>query len=287
MPTSVRSSRSSCSGRRVHRVAGDLDAAGLDLLQPVDAAQQRALAGAAAADDARRPRPRSTLSETPLSTSTAPKLLWTSSTSTTGIELPFQAAAAAATADSRSRSRSSATGDEDLEGLEGRVVDQLPGAGQLDEADDRDDRGVLDQLHQEADGRRQRDAHRLRQDDVAVLLRPGAAPATPRPPIAAAARPGCSRARSRRDRRWHRSTSRPRRRRAAATRSRASTGRNRQEQHHQHRDALDTSDVAGGELARSGVAGQCGRARRRTPSSPPSTKASTRQQQRPAAPSAG
>src|SRR5260221_6795716 len=54
--------------------------------------------------------------------------------------------------------------------FEGRVGHQLAGAGQLDEADDRGDRGALDQLDHEADGRRDRDARRLRQVDVPKLL---------------------------------------------------------------------------------------------------------------------
>src|SRR5260221_6867543 len=54
--------------------------------------------------------------------------------------------------------------------LEGEICHQLAGAGELDEADERGDRRALDELHDEADGRRDRDAHRLRQDDVPELL---------------------------------------------------------------------------------------------------------------------
>ena len=53
------------------------------------------------------------------------------------------------------------------ERLEGGVVDDLAGAGHLDEADDGGERRALDHLHQEADGRRQGDLEGLRQDDVA------------------------------------------------------------------------------------------------------------------------
>src|SRR6266851_1424042 len=67
--------------------------------------------------------------------------------------------------------------------LEGRVGHQLPGARQLDEADDRGDRGALDELDREADGRRDRDARRLRQDDVPKLLRAAEREARGRPPL--------------------------------------------------------------------------------------------------------
>ena len=43
---------------------------------------------------------------------------------------------------------------EDDERLEGRVVDDLAGARHLGEADDRGERGALDDLHHVADGRR-------------------------------------------------------------------------------------------------------------------------------------
>src|SRR5829696_1670127 len=61
-------------------------------------------------------------------------------------------------------------GGEDRERLEGRVVDDLAGTRQLDEADHRGERGVLHDLHHEAHGRRNGDAQRLRQDHVGVLL---------------------------------------------------------------------------------------------------------------------
>ena len=49
MPTSVRSLRNVLSVA-ADRVAGNFDAAGIDLFQPVDAAQQRALSGPGPAD---------------------------------------------------------------------------------------------------------------------------------------------------------------------------------------------------------------------------------------------
>src|SRR6185312_12377670 len=60
--------------------------------------------------------------------------------------------------------------DEDHERLEGRVVDDLAGARQLDEADHRGQRGVLHDLHHEAHGGRDGDPHRLREYHVGILL---------------------------------------------------------------------------------------------------------------------
>src|SRR3954466_6644384 len=86
--------------------------------------------------------PGSTLRSMPLRTSTSPKRLWTPSTCTTGIELPFQAPGqqrdrpADREVDERHR-------PEHLEGLEGRVVDQVARAGELHHPDDRHDGGVL------------------------------------------------------------------------------------------------------------------------------------------------
>src|SRR4051794_19968363 len=116
--------------------------------------------------------PDSTVRSMPFSTSTAPKRLWTPSTCTTGMQPPFQTPCqqrdrpADDEVDGRHRA-------EDLEGLEGGVVDEVARPGELHHPDDRDDGGVLHQLHQEADGRRNGDADGLRQDDVAVLLRAG------------------------------------------------------------------------------------------------------------------
>src|SRR5258708_3347303 len=113
--------------------------------------------------------PASTLSDTPFRTSTGPKRLCTSSMTTAGMHCPFKVAA-----ETRERKADQEIdrrhGGKDLERPECRVVDQLARARQLDTANDRDDRCVLHQLDQEADRRRQRYPHRLRNDDVAILL---------------------------------------------------------------------------------------------------------------------
>src|SRR5882757_1180512 len=114
--------------------------------------------------------PVSTLSDTPFRTSTGPKRLCTSSMTTAGMHCPFKVAA-----ETRKRKADQEIdrrhGREDLERPECRVVDQLAGARQLDESHHRHDRRVLHQLDQETDGRRERYPDRLRNDDVAVLLR--------------------------------------------------------------------------------------------------------------------
>ena len=76
----------------------------------------------------------------------------------------------------------------DHERLEQRVVDDLARPRQLDEADDRGERGVLDDLHHEADRRRRRDPDRLRQDHLDHALGPAQRQALRPPPIAGAAR---------------------------------------------------------------------------------------------------
>src|SRR5471030_1184587 len=60
--------------------------------------------------------------------------------------------------------------DEDEEGLESRIVDDLARAGEFDEADHRGERRVLHDLHHEAHRRRNGDPHRLRQHHVGILL---------------------------------------------------------------------------------------------------------------------
>src|SRR5215208_7151679 len=119
--------------------------------------------------------PRATSRLTPSSTRSGPNSLITSSTPTTVSMLsadmrpPFQRAGgdrervAQHEIDGRH-------GGEDREWLEGRVVDDLAGTRQLDEADHRGERGVLHDLHHEAHGRWNGDAQRLRQDHVGVLL---------------------------------------------------------------------------------------------------------------------
>ena len=84
-----------------------------------------------------------------------------------GAEPSFEPLAQAATAASTGRSRSPPTRPNTRNGSERHVVDDLPGAGDLDEADDRGERRALHQLHQEADGGRDGDLAGLRQDHVA------------------------------------------------------------------------------------------------------------------------
>src|SRR5690242_12277877 len=114
--------------------------------------------------------PGSTASETPFSTSTGPKLLWTSRSSTSGTEPHFQAPAGARQGEA-DREIERGHDEIDREWAEGGVRDHLAGAGQLDEADRRGERGVLDELDREADRRRDAEACRLRNDNVAELLR--------------------------------------------------------------------------------------------------------------------
>src|SRR5579862_9428163 len=93
----------------------------------------------------------------------------TSCSSTSAMEPPFEPAA-------RLRQREAEQeverghGEIDGEGAEGRRGGELALAGQLDEADHGGQRGVLDELDQEADRRRDGEARRLRHDDVAQLL---------------------------------------------------------------------------------------------------------------------
>src|ERR1700754_138864 len=121
--------------------------------------------------------PRVTSRLTPSSTRNGPNSLTTLSTlmtdspvwSSAGMRPPFQRAGG-----HRERVAQheidGGHGGEDHERLEGRVVDDLTGPRQLDEADHRGERGVLHDLHHEANGRRNGDAQRLRQDHVGVLL---------------------------------------------------------------------------------------------------------------------
>ena len=78
-----------------------------------------------------------------------------------------------------------------------------PARGELDEADDGGERGALDELHQEANRRRQRDAERLRQDDVAHARDIAAAERLRGLGLAARHAPGSRRARFRPGTRWH------------------------------------------------------------------------------------
>src|SRR2546428_12967315 len=108
-------------------------------------------------------------SETPFSTSFAPKLFLTSRMLTSDIEASFDFLGppgqreAQAEIDQRDQRV-------DQERSEGRVVEHGAGLGQLDEADDRGERGALDDLYREPHRRRDRDARGLRQDHVSHLL---------------------------------------------------------------------------------------------------------------------
>src|SRR6185369_2658942 len=85
--------------------------------------------------------------DTPSSTTAVPKRLRTASTSTMGdIELAFEAAAPGRERIAQ-REVQRCDQHEDDERAERRVVDHLAGAHQLDEADRRGERGVLDDLH--------------------------------------------------------------------------------------------------------------------------------------------
>src|SRR5438034_2504881 len=113
--------------------------------------------------------PRSTSREMPSSTVSGPNRLVTSAISTSGMEPPFQPAAPLG---EREAEREIKRGDGEVDGerLEGRGSRGLALAGQLDEADGRGERGVLDQLDEESHGRRRRDPERLRHDHVAQLM---------------------------------------------------------------------------------------------------------------------
>src|SRR4051812_29342051 len=117
--------------------------------------------------------PRATSKPTPSSTRSAPNSfttfwIWTIA-SAAGMGFPFQRAR-------RQRQRVAHCevdgGDdgEDHKRLEGRVVDDLAGPRELDEADHRGQRSVLHDLHHEAHGRRDGELDRLRQHHIGVLL---------------------------------------------------------------------------------------------------------------------
>src|SRR5450432_3501999 len=117
--------------------------------------------------------PFATLKPTPLSTRSDPNSLTTFSIrtmdSSAGMGSPFQRASG----DRQRVAQHEIDGGyrrKDHERLEGRVVDDLAGARQLDEADHRGERGVLHDLHHEADRGRNGEPHRLRQDNVDILL---------------------------------------------------------------------------------------------------------------------
>src|SRR6185437_5557645 len=111
---------------------------------------------------------------TPFSTSSGPKLLRTSRSSMSDMEPPLETLARARhrEADRKIERRDRQI---DLQRREGRVVEDLASARQLDEADRRGERGILHELHAEADGRWDADTQRLRHDHPAQLLGEGEA----------------------------------------------------------------------------------------------------------------
>src|ERR1043166_861981 len=110
-----------------------------------------------------------TASETPFNTSTAPKPLYAFSISTSDMQSGLQPAAERG---ERVTQREVDRADAEIREKrpERRGVQHLCRARELDEADHRCERGGLDDLDQETDGRRSRQAQRLRHDHVAQLL---------------------------------------------------------------------------------------------------------------------
>src|SRR3954453_9275263 len=108
--------------------------------------------------------PGATVTETSSRTVFEPKRLTTCDSSTSDMQTALQVAAPLG---EREAHREVDRRDDDEHGHrpEGRGVGDLRLPGQLDEADRRGKRGVLDELDEEADGRRDGDPHRLRHDD--------------------------------------------------------------------------------------------------------------------------
>src|SRR5579872_225672 len=107
--------------------------------------------------------------ETPFRTWTAPKLLRRSRMLTSDIVGPFEPMG-----EPRQREAQCKIDRRDQrvdkERPEGRVVQHGAGFGEVDEADDRGERRAFNDLHGEADGRRNRDPECLRQDHVPHLV---------------------------------------------------------------------------------------------------------------------
>ena len=166
---------------------------------------------------------------------------------------------------------------------ERHVVDDLPGAGDLDEADDRGERRALHQQHQEADGRRDGDPAGLRQDHVAHAATGGAGRARSRPPIGRWESPRCSRARSRRGTRAAFSVSA-----IAAAIQRIDAGaqhsgaEEHQEELHQQRRALEQLDIGRGREAQPRRRRDVRAERDGQPADAAADEGDSRQQQRPA-----
>src|ERR1700733_738672 len=128
--------------------------------------------------------PFSTSSETPLSTSSGPKLFLTSRMLTSDIEASFEFFGAPGQREAQAEidQRNQRI---DQKRPKGRVIEQRSGLGQFDEADDRGECGALDHLNRKTDRRRDRDAQGLRQNHIAHLLDVGEREAGRRLPLAA------------------------------------------------------------------------------------------------------
>src|SRR5450830_562500 len=112
-----------------------------------------------------------TSSETPFSTLFVPKLLCRLLMLTIAdIQFPFKVLAQRRQRIAETKINQGHTA-EHSERLERRVVDDLTGARQIDETDHRSQRGVLDDLHHEADGRWNGDLECLWQDHLVQLLK--------------------------------------------------------------------------------------------------------------------
>src|SRR5262245_33351338 len=95
--------------------------------------------------------PRSTSSETPASNVSGPKRLVTLAISTSAMQPPLKPAAPRGEREAQHEIERG-DGEVDGEGLERRSSRGLALAGQLDEADGRGERGVLDQLDEKTHG---------------------------------------------------------------------------------------------------------------------------------------
>src|SRR5471030_2820869 len=136
--------------------------------------------------------PSATSKPTPSRTRSAPNSLVTSLIRTMAASVPLSADIGIPLERARGERQRVAQGevdgaddDEDDEGLEGRIVDDLARAREFDEADHRGERRVLHDLHHETHRRRNGDAHRLRQHDIGILLEAVEAQAIRRLPLGA------------------------------------------------------------------------------------------------------
>src|SRR5438132_3099505 len=197
--------------------------------------------------------PASTSSDTSLRTRCEPKCLRMLLNAKSGIDPPFEPQR-----DQRNRPTQHEVeyGNQriDHHRLEGDVDDELSGAGQFYEADDRRDRGALDQLHQETYGRWNRDAKGLRQNHMTQLRsgrkrnRRRRLPLLPRDGLNRAApdlaqERGCI----------HRECQRDRRPRIDANAGKHREAVVREEQLHQYGRSLHHADVGGREPAQDRV----------------------------------